>query len=204
MELNGEERTDTLVPPTRTSHNQMVDVFRETTTDRRNIMVKRSLKEETFLLSETFELEARHRRNTYSNITSTDAVRYPTGKGQFGILLWSVVLPLFSMTILRWIMKNGRRCCTYDEEVILDDFVHCEFKADGSEEEEREGQEDIELQSVVMDKLSEKMNQSDPVKRTIIDSSVEEEDDVDHPPDTSFSWMASAGNSNYLYMDDCS
>jgi hypothetical protein len=106
------------------------------------------------------------------------------------------------MTILRWIVKNGYSCCTkYDEEVVLDDFVHCEFKAERPEEE-REGPQDIELQDVAMDKLSEKMNQGDPVKRTIIDSSIEEEDDVDHPQDTSFSWIAGAGNSNYLYMDD--
>jgi len=112
-------------------------------------------------------------------------------------------------------MRNGRRCCAYDDDAVLDDIVQCEFRpAETPEETEATRPEDLEpsnppcqefeLQSVPPNSsLAQKANQSDPVGQIcLLDCSRMEESEVDYPPDTSFSWLENSGNANYLYMED--
>jgi hypothetical protein len=122
--------------------------------------------------------------------------------------LWSVVFPVLSMSFLSWIIKNGSRCCSYDEDVVLDDIVNCRFAREEAVPDDPETvypeTEDIELQSVPPENsLSKQFASNDPVitdKVSLLNCSCT--DSSEDVSDTSFSWIQGASNSRYMNMND--
>jgi hypothetical protein len=148
------------------------------------------------------EIEQPSIKNAYMDRKKISSYR----KGKHGTAMWSVLLPVLSMSFLSWFVRNGRRCCTYDEGAVLDDIVHCEFRTEEPTQENNNVSEDIELQSVIPTSKDffNNMSRQDPVRRlSVLDCSCIEAGEGDHHMDSSFSWMEKdLPNANYLYLED--
>ena len=129
-----------------------------------------------------------------------------TGRNKVTGTVWSVVVPLLSISFLSWVVKNGKRCCAYDEEAVLDDVVYCEFATNTPTAENNDDSEDIELKSIIPTEryLTNKMSGDDPVgKLSILDCSCMSGGDISHGLDNSFSWMGQdLVDANYLNLEE--
>jgi hypothetical protein len=121
----------------------------------------------------------------------------------FGTLSWSVVLPVLSVSFLSWVIKNGTRCCMYDEETVLNEIVHCNFGPLQEPNMTETSAEDIELESVPPGnfQIERKISRNDLVERGISLTCDCTETGADNVNDSSFSWIKGSGNANYLNMD---
>lgn len=120
--------------------------------------------------------------------------------------IWSVALPILSMSLLSWFLKRGSRCCTYDDEIVLDDIIPCKFGADEGEEAqiEPDNTEDIELQNVSPpDRLTKAIiTATDPVDTvSIVSYSYTDSSQRNDPNDSSFNWMLHGTDPNSTYMN---
>ncbi|KAG7355968.1 hypothetical protein IV203_000654 [Nitzschia inconspicua] len=117
--------------------------------------------------------------------------------------IWSIVFPLLSLSLLSCAVKNGRRCCSYDEEIVLDDIMPYKVATEDMVHIEHASDE-IELQTVSPeDRLSRKVSFDDPVdKVSVLTCSFTDNADDNEPKESSFSWMSGSGKNNYLYMND--
>ena len=119
----------------------------------------------------------------------------------FNTLSWSVVLPALSISFLSWLLKNGKRCCTYADEAVMDDIVPCNFVAHPEEHPvEDVPAEDIELED--LPPCQYRLSHDDPA-----DSGIAETCNCTQPGeeynvnDSSFSWIKDSENADYLNTD---
>ena len=122
----------------------------------------------------------------------------------FTTLSWSVALPVLSISFLSWMLKNGKRCCTYDDEAVMDDIVQCNFVAHREEPPMTDmTAEDIELENVSPSQFQrDRLSRSDPTDRgiTVTCNCTEIGEDC-NANDSSFSWIKGSENADYLNTD---